>query len=152
MSENLDNPGRQISRLLDEGDDLLHDGHYEKALSRYRTAWDRLPEPREDQPVALSILAAIADVHFFRGDFAKAKTVLMKSLWCSHGEPIGIPYIRLRIGQCLFELGNLKEAGNWLAPAYLLEGKALFEQDDPKYLDFLKSQLDPPPGGWPEGW
>ena len=49
-------------------------------------------------------------------------------------------------------MGETDEAANWLAGAYLLEGQELFSQDDPKYLEFIKSQLQPPPGGWPEGW
>ena len=28
----------------------------------------------------------------------------------------------------------------------------LFADEDPKYVEFIKSQLEPPPGGWPEGW
>jgi hypothetical protein len=70
----------------------------------------------------------------------------------SEGGPIGNPFLRLRLGQCMYELGETDEAANWLAGAYLLEGKELFSQDDPKYLEFIKSRLEPPPNGWPEGW
>jgi hypothetical protein len=52
----------------------------------------------------------------------------------------------------MFELGETAEAANWLAGAYLLEGTKLFAQEDPKYLEFIKSKLETPPGGWPEGW
>jgi hypothetical protein len=76
----------------------------------------------------------------------------MTAMKCAYGEPLANPFLRLRLGQCMYETGDLKEAGNRLAPAYLLEGKALFEEDDPKYLEFVKSHLDEPPGGWPEGW
>ena len=62
------------------------------------------------------------------------------------------PFLRLRLGQCLFELGELDEAANWLAGAFLEEGTKIFAEDDPKYLAFIKSKLLPPPGGWPEGW
>jgi hypothetical protein len=62
------------------------------------------------------------------------------------------PFLRLRLGQALYELGDEQEAANWLVPAYLSEGPALFEDDDPKYLEFFCSKLAPPPGGWPEGW
>ena len=40
----------------------------------------------------------------------------------------------------------------WMVPAFLMEGKQFFENEDPKYLAFLKGLLQPPPGGWPEGW
>ena len=26
------------------------------------------------------------------------------------------------------------------------------EGEDPKYLESFRGQLQPPPGGWPEGW
>ena len=62
------------------------------------------------------------------------------------------PFLRLRLGQCLFELAELEEAANWLNGAFLQEGTKIFANDDPKYLAFIKSKLLPPPGGWPEGW
>jgi tetratricopeptide (TPR) repeat protein len=142
----------QIRRLLDEGDELLDRDGIEEAMSRYRAAWDLLPEPRIDQPLALDVLAAIGDAHFCRRDFAPALDAFMTAMKCSHGEPTGNPYLRMRLGQCLYEMGETKEAANWLAGAYLLEGVALFAHDDSKYLEFIKSQLEPPPGGWPEGW
>jgi hypothetical protein len=62
------------------------------------------------------------------------------------------PFLRLRLGQCLFELGELDEAANCLAGAFLQEGTKVFAADDPKYLVFIKSKLSPPPEGWPDGW
>ena len=52
----------------------------------------------------------------------------------------------------LTELGNPTGANDWMAPAYLEEGIALFDGEDPKYLAHVKENLDPPEGGWPEGW
>jgi hypothetical protein len=34
----------------------------------------------------------------------------------------------------------------------LPEAKRIFDLDEPKSLEFEKSQSDSPPGGWPEGW
>jgi hypothetical protein len=71
----------------------------------------------------------------------------------THGEgATSNPFLRLRLGQCLYELGEMKEAANWLAGAYLMEGQAIFAEDSPKYLEFVRSKLEPPPDGWPEGW
>jgi tetratricopeptide (TPR) repeat protein len=106
MSEKRDDLGDDISRLLDEGDGLLNEDELEEALSRFQAAWDLLPEPREEYPLALNILAAIAEAHFFQREFDRAKAVLMKSTTCSYGEPVANAYIRLRLGQCLFELAH----------------------------------------------
>jgi len=62
------------------------------------------------------------------------------------------PFIQLRLGQCSYESGDMDNASQWLVRAYLSEGTKIFRDDDPKYLDFIKSQLKPPPAGWPEGW
>lgn len=78
------------------------------------------------------------------------RTPLMTAIKCEGA--MANPFLRLRLGQCLFELGELSEAANWLTGAFLQEGKIIFAADDPKYLVFLKSKLSPPPEGWPEGW
>jgi hypothetical protein len=152
MSNSPDESHERVSRLLDEGDERLNDNRFDEALALYQTAWEILTEPRTDHPDAMLVLAAIGDVHFFREDFAAGRDAFMTCMNCPEGEPMANPFLRLRLGQCLFELGETVEAANWLAGAYLLEGKGLFFQDDPKYLEFIKSRLEPPPGGWPEGW
>ncbi len=142
----------RVDRLLDEGDELLDEDRPEEAIALYETAWELLPEPRTDRPYALDVLAAIGDARFHQRDFAASRDAFMTAMRCSFGEPLGNPYLRLRLGQCMYELGETKEAANWLAGAYLSEGTKLFAHDDPKYLAFIKSQLEPPPGGWPVGW
>ena len=140
----------RIKRLCAEGDDLLDQGRCEDALARYGSAWELLPEPRTDWSAGEWIMAAVGDAEFQRGDFAASRQALMTALKCG-GSPDN-PFLRLRLGQCLFELGDRQEAANWLAGAYLLEGQELFAHDDPKYLEFVKAHLQSPPGGWPEGW
>jgi tetratricopeptide (TPR) repeat protein len=140
----------EVERFCAEGDELLDHDRYDDALVRFSAAWNLLPEPREDCADASWIQSGIGDAHFFRGDFGAARQAFMAVLRCG-GEPDN-PYLRLRLGQCLFELGEHREAANWLTGAYLLEGKEIFAAADPKYLEFIKAQLQPPPGGWPDGW
>src|SRR4051794_8459514 len=102
MPDPLDERDERVQSLLDEGDNLLNDGRPEEALSCYRAAWDLLPEPRIDQPLALDVLAAMGDAHFSRGDFAAGRDAFMTAMKCSHGEPMGNPFLRLRLGQCMF--------------------------------------------------
>jgi len=150
MPELPDDVKGEVDRLCAEGDELLDQDGYEDALARYTAAWELLPEPREDCPDAMWIQSGIGDAHFYRGDFALARQAFMRVLRCG-GEPDN-PYLRLRLGRCLFEMGERQEAANWLTGAYLFEGKKIFADDDPKYLEFIKAQLNPPPNGWPEGW
>jgi hypothetical protein len=46
------------------------------------------------------------------------------------------------------ELGNEQQAENWLAGAVMLKGKKMFDDEDPKYWQFISSRMEPPPGGW----
>jgi hypothetical protein len=65
-----------------------------------------------------------------------------------HGpDAIGNPFLHLRLGQCLYELGDLDRAADELTRAYLGGGADLFDGAD-QYLAFLKTRLEPPPGGW----
>ena len=58
------------------------------------------------------------------------------------GDGISNPFILLRLGQCAFELGKKDLATENLLRAYMLEGKEIFEEDDKKYFEFLKSNVD----------
>lgn len=150
MAELSDSIHAEIQRLSGEGDELAQNNRYVEALERYWAAWELLPDPKTEWDAAMWLLAAIADAHFFLGDFSAMRQPLMTAIRCDGAT--ANPFLRLRLGQCLFEMGETSEAANWLVGAYLLEGTKIFANDDPKYLVFIKSTLLPPPGGWPEGW
>lgn len=139
-----------IDRLITEGEGFADVGHYEDALARFQAAWDFLPEPREEQERAVEILAALADCQFYLGAWEQCRQAVQHAFRC--GAEVDNPFFRLRLGQSLYELGDEEEAANWLVPVYLLEGRAPFAADDPKYLEFFRGQLQEPEGGWPQGW
>ncbi|WP_020472605.1 hypothetical protein [Zavarzinella formosa] len=140
----------EADRLFAEGEELADAGNEAEALARFQAAWAALPEPRDEQEPAAMILAAIADSQFYLGQWEACRETVQQAFRC--GADVANPFLRLRLGQSLYELGNEPEAANWLTPAYLSEGRALFADDDPKYLEFFQGKLAPPPGGWPEGW
>jgi hypothetical protein len=133
-----------------KSDELANAGRYDDALASFQTVWVLLPEPKDKQDLAVQILAGIADCQFSLGAWQKCREAVQHAFRC--GADVGNPFLRLRLGQCLYELGNEHEAANWLVPVYLMEGKAPFEGEDPKYLNFFRAKLLPPEGGWPEGW
>jgi tetratricopeptide (TPR) repeat protein len=151
LAELSDSIAWEVARLSNEGDALADEGDCRGALGRFQSAWELLPEPRIECDAAWSVLSAIGDMQFQLGEYFEARDTLMALMKAFDGAT-GNPFLRLRLGQALFELGEEKEAASWLAGAYLLEGISIFEDDDPKYLAFIKPQLDPPPGGWPEEW
>jgi hypothetical protein len=145
-----DDIAAEVVRLFDEGEILADEEEDEEALACFQAAWNLLPEPRCEWDQALQILLAIADSHFHLGDYETCCQKMQFALGC--GGDVDNPFICLRLGQCYLELGNEQDAGNWLVTALAAEGVEVFANEDPKYWAFLKERLDPPPGGWPEGW
>jgi hypothetical protein len=140
----------QAERLFVEGEQFADAEEDAEALARFCASWAALPEPREEQEPAGRILAAIADCHFHLGQWEQCRQAVQHAFRC--GEDLSNPFLRLRLGQSLYELGDEHEAANWLVPVYLQEGRQPFEGDDLKYLEFFRGRLEPPPGGWPAGW
>ena len=141
---------QQIAGLSEAGDTLAQEGEYREAIGKYVEALELLPEPMTDWEASTWLLAAIGDANFLSGNYAEARDALSDAM---HGPgAIGNPFIHMRLGQTQFELGNMDRAADELARAYLQDGHTIFENEDPKYVVFIKSRLQPPPGGWPSGW
>jgi tetratricopeptide (TPR) repeat protein len=146
MSELDDATHAQIQALCARGDAFADEGHWGEALEAYWSAWDLLPEPQTAWEAATWILAAIGDVNFQQGDFQAGRENLAMAMHCP--QAVGNPFLHLRLGQCQFELGEMDRAADELARALLIESPRLFEDEDPKYLEFIKGRLIEPPGGW----
>jgi hypothetical protein len=122
----------EAERLFAGGEDFADAEEDADALGRFRAAWDALPEPREEQEPAGRLMAAIADPHFHLGRWEECRRAAQQAFRC--GEDVANPFLRLRLGQSLYELGDEQEAANWLVPVHLQEGREPFEGDDPKHL------------------
>jgi hypothetical protein len=145
MNELSDEVLDKIQQLCARGDELAGEEEFPEALSQYWSAWDLLPEPQTEWEAATWILAAIGDANYQSGDFEAGRDNLSMAMHCPGA--IGNPFLHLRLGQCQFELGNLERAGDELARAYMGAGSEIFDGEQ-KYFDFLKTRLQPPPGGW----
>lgn len=140
MASLSDTTHEQIQQLSAQGDALTEAGHYPDALKKYWAAWDLLPEPKTDWVAATWLLAAIGDASFLSGNYKTGREHLSNAMHCPGA--IGNPFLHLRLGQCQFELGNEDCAADELARAYMAEGHQIFEEEDPKYLTFLKTKLN----------
>jgi hypothetical protein len=136
----------RIRDLCAEGDALAEAANYPAGLEKYWAAWDLLPAPQTDWEAATWILAAIGEANFFGGDYVAGRDNLSTAMHCPGA--IGNPFLHLRLGQCQLELGDLARATDELTRAYMGGGTEIFEEEDEKYFNFLKTRLDPPPGGW----
>lgn len=145
MAELSDDIHARIQTLCQRGDALADTGEFPAALAQYWAAWDLLPEPQTDWAAATWILAAIGDANFQGGDFTAGRDNLALAMHCP--DAVGNPFLHLRLGQCQFELGDLDRAADELARAYMGAGEEIFD-DAAEYFAFLKTRLQPPPGGW----
>ena len=139
----MDKLPNELSQLVDglcqKGDQFAGMEQYDDALEKYGEAWDLLPEPREQWPAATWILISAGDAHFRMKEYGETADLLLDALGFPDGE--GNPFLDLRLGQSLLELGRLNEAADALEQAFRSGGEELFADEDPKYLGFVKTQL-----------
>jgi tetratricopeptide (TPR) repeat protein len=136
---------KKLKALCAEGDRLAEGGKYEQAISKYNEAWKLLPQPPLEWEASTWVLAAIGDAAFLGGYYKSAIDALEYAMHCPGA--VGNPFLHLRLGQCYFEKGALEAAADQLTRAYMAEGRKIFENDDAKYFEFLKTRIQPPVSG-----
>ena len=129
----------EIVHLTQTGDDFVENGDYLQALEHFWNAYDLIPDPKNHWEATTWVLTAIGDTNFLNNDFQAGLDNLTSALHCPEG--VGNPFIHLRLGQCAFELGNLEKATDEFTRVYALEGETIFEDEAPKYFDFLKTKI-----------
>ena len=133
---------QKVLSLCQTGDQFAENQKFEQAIREYQKALAFLPEPIKSWEAATWLYSAIGDAYFFSSDFDQVLSAFQNAIQSPAG--IGNPFIHLRLGQAYFELGAPKKALDELTRAYMSESREIFEQEDPKYLKFLLSHLDPP--------
>ncbi|MFB9324721.1 tetratricopeptide repeat protein [Paenibacillus aurantiacus] len=129
-----------IRALCKQGDDLVKIGDLDAAKQNYIAAIRLLPEHHQEWEAATWIYAAIGDVHFRMMNYDKAFKCFFNAVQCPKG--LGNPYIHLRLGQLYYEQQNYEKAADELTRAYMGAGMEIFMEDDPKYLEFLETNIE----------
>jgi tetratricopeptide (TPR) repeat protein len=127
-----------IARLSARGDEFAHDKKYDQAIAEYQKAWDLLPDPKTEWDAARWLLAAIGDAYFLDERFDRSLAFFTSAIVSTAGG-LGNPFLHLRRGESLFELGRRDEAGDELMRAYMGAGPEIFKTEDAKYLAYLKT-------------
>lgn len=127
--------GDQLDALAQKGDAAFDRGAYRNAIKTYRKGLDLLPEPQNQWEATLWFTAAIADAYWFLENYQDALMYLEESLQVEGGH--ANPFIRLRLGQVLFELGQEEKAREELLRGFKLGGQELFEDEDEKYWNLI---------------
>jgi tetratricopeptide (TPR) repeat protein len=128
----------QIKDLCARGDALVEQRKFEDAFASYRDALDLVPEPAEEWEATTWILTAIGDLYFLARKFEKALRAFEDAVRCPGG--LGNPFIHLRLGQCAYEAGDYDRSASELTRAHVGAGLEIFEDQDPKYLQFLRTR------------
>ncbi len=139
MNELDDDIYSKVIILTQKADKYLKYEQFQPAIKFYKEALTLLPEPITNWETSTWILATIGDIYFYMGDFERAQQSLIDVMHCPNA--IGNSFFHLRLGQVLFELGNMEQAKDELTRAYLIEGEKIFEKDHHKYLNFVKMVL-----------
>lgn len=136
LSEDI---AERVDQLSEAGDALMEDEKFTEAYELYVQALELMPEPLHDHPEATWIFVSLGDSYFFPEDFESAFEAYQDAVQCPEG--LGNPYVHLRLGQCALELGLETQAIHELTRAYMRDGDQIFEDEDPKYFEFLKKRL-----------
>ncbi len=123
---------QKIKALCREGYRLYDEDDFKEALRLFYKAWTALPKPQTEHEQAGWVLTAIGDCYFKTEQWEQGRESLSSALHCPSMQ--GNPFIHLRLGQCLLELGNKEKACEHLEQAYLNGGSKLFQNETPKYL------------------
>lgn len=134
-----------IKTLCAEGDALAGRGGYREAIDLYNNAYKLIPDPKNEFEATTWVLTALGDSCFLGGWYTSGQEAFEYAVSCPGG--LGNPFIHLRLGQCEYERGNNERAADELARAYMGAGSEIFETEDQKYFQFLKSQIESPVGG-----
>jgi tetratricopeptide (TPR) repeat protein len=126
----------RVQTLAARGDAALEEEKFSKAISHYRAALDLLPDPKSRWEASTWLFTAVGDALFFNRCYDQAKAEFYNAANCPGG--IHNPFVLLRLGQCLYECGDMANAKESLLRAYMGDGMQVFEGEDDKYFDLIR--------------
>lgn len=129
----------RIVSICSQGDDLVNRFEYENAIKMYLEALDLVPEPKYNWAASKWIYTALGDTCYMNRDFSASKDFLFNAINCPDG--IANPFIMLRLGESLYELGDVNKSKEYLLRAYILEGYSIFYSEDDKYFEVIKDEI-----------
>ena len=142
MEENY--PGDEIfdriETLCEQGEAHLENGQTRTALQKFKKAFKLLPAPQKSYPTGTWLLTMMGDIHFSMEKYSAAFQRFRDALEFPEGS--SNPFVQLRLGQAALETNELALAKEHLQLAVDAEGLKIFEDENPKYLQFLESKTN----------
>ncbi len=127
---------KAIFAYTDQGDTATDKKDFSSAIEFYKKSWDAIPEPKRDWDLSHWVMSCIGGGYYEAGDYHHAIEYLEQALTCYRGDVDS--EINFSLGQAYFDKGDVEKSTTYFQKAWdLSEGRA-FEDEDPKYLSFLK--------------
>jgi tetratricopeptide (TPR) repeat protein len=129
-----------IEKLSEEGNNLVDKNDFDGAIAKFKQALELVPSPKNNFEASLWLYASIGDMYFLKEEFDDAAKHLYNALNFPDGQANA--FVHLRLGQVLFELENEEKSLDHLLKAYMLEGEGIFDEEEDKYFEFLKLNVE----------
>ena len=130
----------QIENYSEQGNDYCDAEEWDKAIECFCNALELLPEPKDNWEAATWLYVAIADAFFFMEKYEETLDNLNYARMCPDG--IANPFVLMRMGEAYYELNEVELAKRYLFEAYMMEGMEIFENEEDKYLELIRSLQD----------
>ncbi|OOM11704.1 tetratricopeptide repeat protein [Clostridium saccharobutylicum] len=127
----------EILKKCSIGDELVEESRYNEAIESYLEALELIPSPKDRWEASTWVNTALGDTYFQINKYNKAREYLYDAMNCPNG--IANPFILLRLGECLYKIGNIDEAKEYLIRTYMLEGMDIFENEDKEYFKLIEN-------------
>lgn len=134
---------RSIRALCEHGDTLVKMKEYSFAISKYYEALSLIPDPKEEYKPSAWIYTSMGETYWKMKDYHNAGMAYTKARRCEGAAQNAI--VNLRMGECLYECGYKTHATEFLCQAYMIDGTAVFEHEDPKYFDLIRTEVEGAP-------
>lgn len=143
-----------IAEVLEMAERSMREKEYASALSLFQDAWALSGENLETNE-RVWLLLAVATAAVRLGDHEEAYEAIygLHSGFADTGIVVGNPYFHLVAGLAFHGLGDDKSEDDNFARALICGGQAIFNGEDPRFLERTKQLLKPPAelGTW-EGY
>jgi tetratricopeptide (TPR) repeat protein len=131
--------GGQVEQLSMRADLLMEKGQFAEAIQLYQQGLEIIPEPKSTYEATLWFLVAIGDAYWYLREWEHALPYFEQCLQVLGGTEN--PFVRLRLGQIFYEMGDLLAAQKQLKKGLEMEDEVLFEDEDEKYLKLASTTL-----------
>lgn len=132
----------EIDELSEIGNECYDDGDYDGAIAVWKEALQLIPEPTHTYAESQWLETSIGDAYFLQQEDAVALDYFLRAKRNIEENAYQNPFLLLRLGQTHLDAGQLEDATEYLIRAYMMEGEELFEEEDDRYFEFLKTRVD----------